>query len=63
MNNTREQYLDYNIKLTEQLFGVKFMGLSLSDKEDFVERYKKQRDKEVSGILNETYDEFLRDKQ
>lgn len=54
----REQYLNYNIKLTEQLFGVKFTGNTLQEKEDFYARYSEQRDAEVQSILDETYDEF-----
>lgn len=60
MNNTREQYLDFNIKLTEQLFGVKFIGSTLEDKEEFVMTYKEQRNKEVQNILTEMYDEYTK---
>ncbi|MBX8946051.1 hypothetical protein [Lysinibacillus sp. K60] len=55
----REQYLNFNIQLTEQLFNLKFEGTSLEDKEVFVERYRGRRDAAVDQILSEMHDEYL----
>ncbi|MEK3728632.1 hypothetical protein [Lysinibacillus sp. FSL W8-0953] len=55
----REQYLNFNIKLTEQLFNVKFEGSSLEDKEAFVEQYKEQRNAATAKILSEMHEEHL----
>lgn len=55
----REQYLNFNIKLTEQLFNIKFEGTSLEDKEAFVEQYRGRRDAAVGQILSEMHDEYL----
>ncbi|MGG2081682.1 hypothetical protein [Lysinibacillus pakistanensis] len=52
----REHYLNFNIKLTEQLFNIKFDGTSLEDKEAFVEQFKEQRDAATDRILSEMYD-------
>lgn len=52
----REQYLNFNIKLTEQLFNIKFEGTSVAEKEAFVKLYKKQRDAATDRILSEMYD-------
>lgn len=52
----REQYLNFNIKLTEQLFNVKFEGTTLEEKEVFYAQYKEKREAATSKILAEMYE-------
>lgn len=55
----RERYLNFNIKLIEKLFGVKFEGKTLRDKEEFNTQYDELRKKEVDKILTDLDDEFM----
>lgn len=55
----RERYLNFNIKLIEKLFGVKFEGKTLKDKEAFNAHYDELRKKEVEKILTDLDDEFM----
>lgn len=43
MLSVREQFLNFNIELTEQLLGVKFTGSTLKEKEAFFAKYSEQR--------------------
>lgn len=52
----REQYLNFNIKLTEQLFNVKFEGTTLEEKEVFYAQYKEQREAATAKILTEMHE-------
>lgn len=52
----REKYLDFNIKLTEQLFNVNFEGTTLEEKEAFYAQYKEQREAATSKILTEMHE-------
>lgn len=52
----REKYLDFNIKVTQQLLNVQFTGSTLEEKEAFYAQYSEQRRLATSQLLSEMYE-------
>lgn len=52
------QALDFDIKLTEDIFGVFFEGETFEEKVAFANKYEKKRKEAVDVILKGMYDEY-----
>ena len=52
----RNQFLDFNIKLIQQLLNVTFEGSTLEEKEAFYAQYEEQRSSATNQILTEVYE-------
>lgn len=55
----REQCLNFNMNLIEQLFGIKFKGTAIEEKEQFSALHDEARRAAVDKLLAEVYDEFM----
>ena len=54
----REQFLNYKIKLINEVLGIDFVGETLYEKEVFYEKYKEQINQSIEKLLNEMHTAF-----
>lgn len=53
--------LEFDIKLTEEIFGVKFKGTTWEDKVAFANKYENERKKVVQAKLSHMYEQYKED--
>lgn len=59
-SNTREEYLNFNIKAIETYLGIKFDGMGMVDKEIFFNKHHEERVKVTSKLMADAYYEYIK---
>ena len=61
MKSWQIRALNFEVKATETILGIKFEGTSLKEKQAFAEKHKKDRVAATAELLRQSHEEYTRD--